>query len=78
MLRRFSVDYWSAGEQSITVSSDDMDFLAVFVGNLQVPPRAPNENERQSPLVFLYKENHALDAWFKKAYGDEKKSLLRL
>ena len=54
MLRRFSVDYWSAGEQSITVSSDDMDFLAVFVGNLQVPPRAPNENERSSPLVFLF------------------------
>ena len=26
---------------------------------------------------FLYKENHALDAWFKKAYGDEQKSLLR-
>jgi len=21
--------------------------------------------------VFLYKENHALDAWFNKAYGDE-------
>jgi len=21
----------------------------------------------------LYKENHALDAWFKKAYGDEQK-----
>ena len=20
---------------------------------------------------LLYKENHALDAWFKKAYGDE-------
>ena len=20
---------------------------------------------------FLYKENHALDAWFNKAYGDE-------
>ena len=27
---------------------------------------------------FLYKENHAVDAWFKKAYGDEEKSLLRL
>ena len=27
---------------------------------------------------FLYKENHALDAWFNEAYGDEKKSLLRL
>ena len=22
---------------------------------------------------FLYQENHALDAWFKKAYGDEEK-----
>ena len=21
--------------------------------------------------AFLYKENHALDAWFNKAYGDE-------
>jgi len=21
--------------------------------------------------AFLYKENHALDAWFKKAYGNE-------
>ena len=21
--------------------------------------------------IFLYKENHALDAWFNKAYGDE-------
>ena len=22
-------------------------------------------------VVFLYTENHAFDAWFKKAYGDE-------
>ena len=22
-------------------------------------------------IVFLYKENHALDAWFNKAYGGE-------
>ena len=28
--------------------------------------------------AFLYKENHALDAWFNKAYGGEQKSLLRL
>ena len=28
--------------------------------------------------ISLYKENNALDAWFKKAYGDEEKSLLRL
>ena len=27
--------------------------------------------------VFLYKENHALDAWFRRAYGDEQKILLR-
>ena len=26
----------------------------------------------------MYKENHALDAWFKKAYGDEEKSLLKI
>ena len=32
----------------------------------------------KSSPVLLYKENHALDAWFKKAYGDEEKSLLRL
>ena len=24
------------------------------------------------PLRFLYKENHSLGEWFKKAYGDEK------
>ena len=23
-------------------------------------------------VVFLYKENHSLGEWFKKAYGDEK------
>ena len=28
-------------------------------------------------LAFLYKENHALDAWFGKAYGGEQKILLR-
>ena len=27
--------------------------------------------------VFLYKENHALDAWFCRAYGGEQKILLR-
>ena len=27
--------------------------------------------------VFLYKENHALDAWFYRAYGGEQKILLR-
>ena len=27
--------------------------------------------------VFCIKENHALDAWFKKAYGDEQKALLQ-
>ena len=27
--------------------------------------------------LFLYKENHALDAWFRRAYGDEQKILLR-
>ena len=26
---------------------------------------------------FLYKENHALDAWFDEAYGDEQKTLLQ-
>ena len=26
---------------------------------------------------FLYKENRALDAWFRRAYGDEQKILLR-
>ena len=26
---------------------------------------------------FLYKENHSLYEWFKKAYGGEKKTLLR-
>ena len=26
---------------------------------------------------FLYKENHALDAWFQKAYGDKQKSQFR-
>jgi len=25
----------------------------------------------QNPGAFLYKENHALDAWFNKAYGGE-------
>ena len=25
----------------------------------------------QSMFPFLYKENHALDAWFNEAYGDE-------
>ena len=25
-------------------------------------------------VLFLYQENHALDAWFKKAYGDEEKT----
>ena len=25
---------------------------------------------------FLYKENHALDAWFKIAYGEEEEILL--
>ena len=24
-------------------------------------------------VVFLYTENHALDAWLKKAYGDDEK-----
>ena len=38
--------------------------------------RAKETVERLS--LFLYKENHALDAWFDKAYGDEQKSLLRL
>lgn len=28
-------------------------------------------------LLLLYKENHALDAWFRRAYGDEQKILLR-
>ena len=23
------------------------------------------------PLILLYKENHSLSEWFKKAYGDE-------
>ena len=27
--------------------------------------------------ALLYKENHALDAWFNKAYGDEQKTLLQ-
>ncbi len=26
---------------------------------------------------LLYKENHSLDEWFNKAYGDEKKALLQ-
>ena len=26
--------------------------------------------------AFLYKENHALDAWFKIAYGEEEEILL--
>ena len=31
------------------------------------------EHKKQYPTgyCFLYKENHALDAWFDKAYGDE-------
>ena len=27
---------------------------------------------------FLYNENHSLSEWFKKAYGDKEKSLLKL
>ena len=27
---------------------------------------------------FLYKENHTLDAWFRKAYGSEGKSLFKI
>ena len=26
----------------------------------------------EGPQEFLYKENHSLGEWFKKAYGDEK------
>ena len=41
--------------------------------------KEPDRNTRhRKPLqravrggAFLYNENHALDAWFKKAYGDE-------
>ena len=32
---------------------------------------------RMAAALFLYKENHALDAWFGKAYGVEQKILLR-
>jgi len=31
----------------------------------------PQKACRNFPAGFLYKENHALDAWFKKAYGGE-------
>ena len=30
-----------------------------------------NKKGRVNNPPFLYKENHALDAWFKKAYGGE-------
>ena len=30
----------------------------------------------RSVFFFLYKENHALDAWFKIAYGEEEEILL--
>ena len=35
------------------------------------PPAGPGD-------VYLYNENHSLSEWFKKAYGDEEKSLLKL
>lgn len=35
------VGRWSAGEERITVSADDMDLKIGFMGSLQVPPRAP-------------------------------------
>ena len=44
---------------------DDSCFLAVKIGNANTM----TSTEMWRP--FLYKENHALDAWFKKAYGDE-------
>ena len=31
------------------------------------------ERESRLGLPLLYKENHALDAWFNKAYGGEEK-----
>ena len=33
---------------------------------------------RKLRIPFLYNENHSLSEWFKKAYGDEEKSLLKL
>ena len=38
------------------------------------PSISPNMCKSGSPVgepLLLYKENHALDAWFKEAYGDE-------
>lgn len=33
-----------------------------------------NEQAGANVSACLYRENHALDAWFKKAYGDKEKT----
>jgi hypothetical protein len=39
-------------------------------------PRYAAPFHRDPPVDFLYIENHWLGQWFKKAYGDEEKTLL--
>ena len=48
------VGRWSAGEECITVSADDMDLKIGFMGNLQVPPRAPNKKREAFASRFLF------------------------
>ena len=51
-------------------------------GPLKSGPKSSKNKEK--PLIsseisgYLYNENHSLSEWFKKAYGDEEKSLLKL
>ena len=40
-------------------------------GVLDGYPKNSESQAAKCSLALLYKENHALDAWFNKAYGDK-------
>ena len=44
---------------------------SVHCGRAGSSPASPTKETVERLSLFLYEENHALDAWFNKAYGGE-------
>ena len=62
-------------EQMINIRLDRHDFSHFLLGRpvLSIESLFPR---RKLAALFLYIENHSLNEWFKRAYGDKQESLL--
>ena len=73
--KRLSRNDWSTiicVLQSTGIKGQSCHPLQLRGYTLKYKSRVCYDSIRNIPFV-VYQENHALDAWFKKAYGDEEK-----